>query len=57
MVIFESWPPVGGTEQRMQGANNVDKCVTHKEKEIDHGGDFIDGTEENCKLGDRGREQ
>jgi hypothetical protein len=41
----------------MQGANNVDKCVTHKEKEIDHGGDFIDGTEENCKLGDRGREQ
>ena len=34
VVVAEPWAPVGGLQERLEGARKVDKHVTHEEKPV-----------------------
>ena len=32
MVVFETWPPVRCSQKSLEGAGQIDECVTHQEE-------------------------
>ena len=52
MVVFESGPPIGSSEQSLKRAGQVDKAVAHEEEHGEQRRDFVHVADEHGDLAD-----